>query len=297
MSENSKIEWTDNTFNPWWGCQKVGAGCDNCYAEALDKRTGGNHWGAKAERRRTGAANWNKPLKWQKQAVKEGRRIKVFCASMADVFDNAVPQEWRNDLWELIEKCPNLDWQLVTKRIGNVQSMVPVNWELNWPSNVWLLSTIVNQYEANRDIPKLLKLKSLYKIEIVGLSMEPLLGPVDLTKWIAKKPFYMTKCEHCDLIVSSEYCGGLSDDDCICPNCNKDICGDSSFGLDWIIVGGESGANARPMHPDWAQNIINDCLTAKVPVLFKQWGNWVVAIDRDKQDPKWVADYKGNDPN
>ncbi len=253
MSENSKIEWTDNTFNPWWGCQKVGAGCDNCYAEALDKRTGGNHWGAKAERRRTGAANWNKPLKWQKQAVKEGRRIKVFCASMADVFDNAVPQEWRNDLWELIEKCPNLDWQLVTKRIGNVQSMVPVNWELNWPSNVWLLSTIVNQYEANRDIPKLLKLKSLYKIEIVGLSMEPLLGAVDL----------------CNIRLLNEVAFTNALEGFKAPH-DKPNLSLQYAKLDWVIVGGESGHNKRAFNPDWAREIRDQCLQSNTPFFFKQ---------------------------
>lgn len=247
MSENSKIEWTDNTFNPWWGCQKVGAGCDNCYAEALDKRTGGNHWGTKAERRRTGVANWNKPLKWQKQAVKEGRRIKVFCASMADVFDNAVPQEWRNDLWELIEKCPNLDWQLVTKRIGNVQSMVPVNWELNWPSNVWLLSTIVNQEEANRDIPKLLELKSLYKIEIVGLSIEPLLEEIDLKNINPKDRYEL------DALTGFDADQGYVKES-----------------LDWVIVGGESGHNRRAFELDWARKIRDKCLQSNTPFFFKQ---------------------------
>lgn len=261
MAENTKIEWTDNTFNPWWGCQKVGPGCDNCYAEALDNRTGGSHWGPKAERRRTGVANWNKPLKWQKQAVKEGRRIKVFCASMADVFDNAVPDEWREDLWELIAQCPDLDWILVTKRIGNVETtkrfdelsgMVPLDWlEGFWPSNVWLLITVVNQAEANRDVPKLLNLKYRHQVPVIGLSIEPMLGEIDLTN-IEYEP--------------DEFVSALYDPD--------DLPEDNPVYLDWVIVGGESGKNARPMHPDWVRKIRDDCKAANVPFFFKQWGEF-----------------------
>ena len=266
MAENSKIEWTDNTFNPWWGCQKVGPGCDNCYAEALDNRTGGSHWGPKAERRRTGLSNWNKPLKWQKQAVKEGRRIKVFCASMADVFDNAVPQEWRNDLWELIQQCPDLDWQLVTKRIGNVGATVPKNWHEAWPSNVWLLSTIVNQEEANRDIPKLLHLKSKYKIAIVGLSIEPLLGEIDLKNINPKNRYEL------DALTGFDFDQGYA-----------------KGSLDWVIVGGESGKNARPIHSYWVRKLRDDCVAANVPFFFKQWGEWhpdaMVYTDMDEKCP------------
>ncbi|MEC9266681.1 MAG: phage Gp37/Gp68 family protein [Pseudomonadota bacterium] len=168
MGENTKISWTDHTFNPWWGCQKVGPGCDHCYAESLDKRTGGAHWGPGALRRRTSAVNWNKPRRWQKEAVKNGRRYRVFCASMADVFDNAVPTEWRGDLWQLIRETPALDWLLLTKRIGNVASMLPPDWNNGW-KNVWLLATVVTQAEADRDVPKLTRLPAA----VHGLSIEP----------------------------------------------------------------------------------------------------------------------------
>ena len=119
MAENSNIAWTDHTFNPWWGCQRVGPGCDNGYAATLDKRTGGEHWDANTLPRRTKEANWRKPLKWNKEAEVKGVRTKVFCASMADVFDNRIPVEWRNALWDLIKATPHLDWQLLTKRVGN----------------------------------------------------------------------------------------------------------------------------------------------------------------------------------
>ncbi|MGF6547187.1 protein gp37 [Paraburkholderia youngii] len=130
MSQNSKIEWTDHTFNSWEGCQKVGPGCDHCYAETRNARFAGGtpiNWGPGAPRRRTSAANWRKPLQWNAQHdeffAKHGRRQRVFCASLADVFDNEVDPLWRRDLFELIERTPDLDWLLLTKRIGNVSDM------------------------------------------------------------------------------------------------------------------------------------------------------------------------------
>src|SRR4051794_32041999 len=113
MAENSGIEWTHHTFNPWIGCTKVSAACDHCYAETWDNRFGGGHWGPKATRRRT--KNWSAPLKWDQQAQKQGVRYRVFCASLADVFDNRAPSEWRADLWQLIHDTTNLDWLLLTK--------------------------------------------------------------------------------------------------------------------------------------------------------------------------------------
>ena len=133
MSENTKIEWCDHTFNPWEGCQHAGPGCDGCYAEARNARFGGGtapNWGPGAPRRRTSAANWALPKRWNAQAAafmaQHGRRQRVFCASLADVFDNAVDPQWRDDLFELIAATPNLDWLLLTKRIGNVGNMLPV---------------------------------------------------------------------------------------------------------------------------------------------------------------------------
>lgn len=134
--KNTKIEWADHTFNPWWGCTKVSPACDNCYAAALDKRTGGDHWGAGQLRRRTNDANWRQPLKWNRNHEaffkEHGHRQRVFCASMADVFDNAVDHKWRIDLMHLIADTPKLDWLLLTKRIGNVQK------DVRFPPNVWL---------------------------------------------------------------------------------------------------------------------------------------------------------------
>jgi len=231
MAENSKIEWTDHTFNPWIGCTKVSPGCDHCYAEArMDHRLGQVRWGPHGERRRTGEAYWREPLKWNRRAADAGQRERVFCASLADVFDNQILSDWRADLWALIESTPNLDWLLLTKRPQNIAAMLPANWGDGWP-NVWLGTTAENQTEADRRIPHLLARRATVRF----VSAEPLLGPIDFTA--------------------------------IGPR------------LDWIIVGGESGPGARPMHPDWARSIRDQCAAAGVPFFFKQHGDWLATSD------------------
>ena len=245
MTENTKIEWADHTFNPWVGCQKVGPGCDNCYAEGWAKRSGLVQWGPGAERRVTTDATWAKPRKWNAQAEASGTRARVFCASLADVFDNAVPPFFRKLLWSLIKDTPHLDWLLLTKRPGNIADMLPPDWgPVGWP-NVWLGCTVVNQAEADRDIPKLLAVPA----RVHFLSMEPLLGLVDITAWLHDS--------HCTTFPGT----------CICGEPREEH-------IDWVIVGGESGPKARPMHPDWARSIRDQCQAAGVPFFFKQWGEW-----------------------
>ena len=272
MSENTKIEWADHTFNPWSGCTKVSPGCDHCYAEGWSKRAGDKvgKWGPGAPRVRTTPANWRKPLQWQAKATafhaEHGRRQRVFCSSLADVFDNQVPVEWRGDLFALIDQTPNLDWLLLTKRIGNAHAMAMAsNWPFPWPRNVWLGATITSQEEADRDIPKLLGVPAHVRF----LSMEPLLGPVDLQRACT------LRCPNDDcyahssgrrVVVDSENGGILME--CICSRLN---------GLHWVIAGGESGPGARPVHPDWARSVRDQCASAGVPFLFKQWGEWLPA--------------------
>jgi len=177
MGENSKIEWCDHTFNPFVGCTKISPACDHCYAEGWAKRTGGaNLW--QGERRRTTDANWRQPLKWNREAEASGVRRKVFCASLADVFDNQVPVEWRTDLWRLIRETPHLDWLLLTKRPQNIAKMLPGPLSTHpWPwPNVWLGTTVENQEEADRRIPHLLAVPAAVRF----LSCEPLLGELNL---------------------------------------------------------------------------------------------------------------------
>ncbi|ONB66064.1 hypothetical protein AQ905_20130 [Burkholderia pseudomallei] len=249
MSENSKIEWCDHTFNAWIGCTKISPGCEHCYAERERASTALRVvWGAGNPRHRTAASTWNNPKRWNARHgeffAKHDRRQRVFCASLSDVFDNAVPPAWRMDLFRLIGDTQNLDWLLLTKRIGNAAAMLCEIGLDRLPDNVWLGATIVNQEEADRDIPKLLAVPARVRF----LSMEPLLGLVDL--------------------VSS---GALWSD------MNGNIVDAPSRGLrgiDWVIAGGESGLGARPMHPDWARSLRDQCAAASVPFLFKQWGEW-----------------------
>ena len=132
--ENSKLEWTDHTFNPWIGCQHVSPGCDHCYAEAMmDHQYGKVEWGPRGERKRTSEAYWKNPVKWNATARafkrEHGHRPRVFCASLADVFDNQVSPEWRRDLFALIRECKRLDWLMLTKRPQNITKMLPPDWE------------------------------------------------------------------------------------------------------------------------------------------------------------------------
>jgi protein gp37 len=174
MAEHSIIEWTKSTFNPWIGCTKVSPGCDGCYAAiSTPARAMKIEWGAGKPRHRTSPSTWSQVRRWNAKARETGEFWPVFTASLADVFDNEVPDEWREELWALIRECPRLTFQLVTKRIGNVRRMLPPDWGAGYP-NVWLLITVVNQEEAERDIPKLLRVPA----RIHGLSMEPLLEPV-----------------------------------------------------------------------------------------------------------------------
>jgi protein gp37 len=238
MAENSAIEWCDHTFNPVVGCTKLSPACDFCYAEQWARRTGQSAlWNG--ERRRTTPANWRQPLKWQANAKnfmdEHGRRQRVFCASLADVFDNQWDQKWRMDLYALIGMTPDLDWLLLTKRPQNIAEMFPASAPgVPFFPNVWLGTTTENQEEANRRIPHLLAIPAVVHF----LSCEPLLGPIDFRK---------------------------------VPGFNR-------VGLDlsgwWIIAGGESGPNARPMHPDWVRGLRDQCITAGVPFFFKQWGEW-----------------------
>jgi protein gp37 len=233
MAKNSHIEWTHHTFNPWWGCKKVSPACDNCYAELWAKRMGHQLWGIDAPRRFFTDAHWREPLTWNEEAKRAGRRERVFCASMADVFERRADlNHERNRLWELIENTPSLDWLLLTKRPQNVERIAP--WGRNWPANVWLGTSVENQILAEKRLPFLLKSPAAIRF----LSCEPLLGALNLRPWFKKK--------------------GLRP-------------------IDWVIAGGESGSASRPMHPDWATSLLNQCQAFNVPFHFKQWGQWVPA--------------------
>lgn len=179
MGENSKIEWTTHTFNPWWGCTKVSEACKHCYAETWAKRLGQKVWGPKVERRTMSDNHWKQPLKWNRDAENTSDRPRVFCASMADVFeDRSELVEPRTRLFNLIEATPNLDWLLLTKRPQNVKTMA--KWDQDWPDNVWLGTTVELQTRADELLPFLADIPAKVRF----ISAEPLLGPLDLRPWM-----------------------------------------------------------------------------------------------------------------
>jgi len=287
MTDLTKIEWTDFTVNFWEGCQKVGPGCDHCYAEARDTRfTGGKHWGPGAPRRKVkgGIAKLRK-INRDAEAfhAAHGRWPRVFCSSLSDVFDNAVDPEWRREACAEIEAAENTRIQMLTKRISNVLKMVPATWlQDGWPSHVGLMITVVNQEEANRDVPKLLDLKARFGIPWVGLSIEPMLGQIFLHMLSLGPGQYPGKRvvgDTYDALKGVKVIGTASGYERI-PDGPK---------LDWVICGGESGHSARPMHPDWARSLRDQCEAAGVPFLFKQWGEW-------HSDALLYTDMQGNCP-
>lgn len=252
MAANTGILWTDHTFNGWWGCTKVGPGCDHCYALDLDKRSGGDHWGVGAERRLTSDRNWNEPIRWNRIAEERGVPFKVFASSMCDVFDNEVPQFWRERLWELIEKTPHLRWQILTKRIGNARDMLPERWwRRNMPRHVGIMATVVNQREVERDVPKLILLKADWDFRWVGLSIEPMLGPINLTNIRGHAAGMPPDHDHFSALHLP-------------------------CGIDWVIWGGESGPQSRPCDLAWGLSLAEQCERAGVAFFAKQAGDHAI---------------------
>ena len=296
MGANTKIEWCDFTFNPWRGCQKVAAGCVNCYAESQSKRNPKTLgvWGPDGTRVVASESMWRQPLGWNKvqHCYPQIPKPRVFCASLADVFEDwqgecvcadgsahytrdgdptkmvtnrqmmgfdsdgyryTTLDDVRARLFRLIDSTPSLDWLLLTKRPENVRRMLPIktgrrdaikdgraNIEAWRRENVWLGTSIACQEDADRNVPELLKCRDLCAKTV--LSIEPLIGPVDL--------------DEC-------WPGGM-------PSPGR---GPYVPGVDWVIVGGESGPNARPCDISWIRSIVRQCREAEVPVFVKQIGS------------------------
>lgn len=278
MAEQTKIEWCDHTFNPWIGCTKVSEACRHCYAEAdMDKRRGRAKWGPGGSRSVTADATWKQPLAWNRKAKAEGIRRRVFCASLADVFEEwegpmvdhqkrrlyrpveddpdtywvladgpgdckpaITMSDCRIRLLDLIDATPQLDWLLLTKRPENA-----AEWLTRPRHNVWLGATVEDQANAEKRIPELLRTPN---VAVRFLSSEPLLGSFDLSSFLQPAASSLQ------------------------PS------------LDWVIAGGESGPGARPSHPDWFRSLRDQCEAAGVPFLFKQWGDWLPI------EPPWMRD-------
>lgn len=261
MAEKTGIAWADHTSNIAIGCTKVGDGCTNCYAEQLDRARFSKtltpaviHWGAGAPRHFRLEA-WTKDVqKWNRKAHADNVRRRVFIDSLSDIFDNEWPTEIRYEAFAVMLKCTALDFLLVTKRIGNAEDMLPGGWYCHgapWDArclgpypNLWIGATVVNQEEADRDVPKLLKVPASVRF----LSIEPQLGPIDLRRYLTPMVW-----ENGRPIAGRDFGHGRR--------------------VDWVICGGESGTKARPFNVRWAREIRDQCAAARVPFFMKQLGS------------------------
>jgi protein gp37 len=254
MAETTGISWCDHTFNPWIGCARVSPGCAHCYAADLAKnRMGLDVWDGKEERSRKmmSAGYWKQPFTWQKKAIQDGVRRRVFCASMADVFEDREDLiKPRNQLFDIIDTTPYLDWLLLTKRPNSVMELIPQRWRHGIPFNIWIGTSVENQHWADIRIPALLQIPTKVRF----LSCEPLLGPVDLNK--------------------AAWGEGYPRPPLDVQNRQWDADGNPTAltAIDWVIVGGESGPRHRLMQIDWARDIRDQCATAGVNFFFKQIG-------------------------
>ena len=264
MADLTKIEWCDATLNLWWGCTKVSEGCKHCYADAWSKRHGRAVWGPMGTR--IEVKSWRSTLeKISKRAKAEGRRLRVFCQSMSDTFEGPETmggidsENWQTvqrlqyELLCAINEHPHIDFLLLTKRPENVMAVVhreddpdgvgggPGVWR--FPANLWIGTSVEDQKTADERIPHLLRIPAKVRF----LSCEPLIGPVDLTQ-----------VEYDSILAAFAW---------------------EDRRINWVICGGESGPKARPMHPDWARSLRDQCVAAGVPFLFKQHGEWIGVPD------------------
>lgn len=319
MAAETKIQWCHHTFNPWIGCahalytgddgkEHVHQACLHCYAEAdMDHRRHRVTWGSNGTRSRTSDAYWRDPLKWDREAKEAGERRRVFCASLADVFEDwqgpiqnnlgqtlsylngvycptrgqsnwplATMDDMRGDLFALIDQTPNLDWLLLSKRPQDVRRMWPQDW-LPGPDgtnirpvpqrNVWLGTSASDQQSLAAVVQHLLTCRDLAPVLFV--SLEPLLSAVDIndmSRTIGAGPEEIT-----------------DDDDAYGPPFGGCV------GIDWLIIGGESGGGARPCDISAVRSVVQQCKEAGVPVFVKQLGKEPVESGENPDGAKWLA--------
>ncbi len=262
MGENTAISWAHHTFNPWWGCVKVSPGCTNCYAATFDHRLGGKHWGPKSRRRFFGEKHWEQPAKWQRKAIKTGERQRVFCASMADVFedlpmdhpDRAEVAAARIELWAVIRDTMQLDWLLLTKRPENFRRFLPDD----FLPNVWLGVTAEDQEHADLRIPLLLETPASKRF----VSYEPALGPIDIRRylWPVHSRWPAGYDSHGEAIAAGKVVTRH-------PQC---LLAKGVPLVKWVIAGAESGPGARPMNEEWVRDVRTQCSESETAFFYKQ---------------------------
>jgi protein gp37 len=238
---NTKIEWTEKTWNPVTGCTKVSQGCKNCYAERMYERFNGKGTFKNVTCHQD---RLSIPAKWRKPAV-------IFVNSMSDLFHDDVPFSFIYDVFLTMQKTERHTYQVLTKRPERMLEFFKHYAQIKEPlPNVWLGVSVENQKAANERIPFLVQIPAVVRF----LSCEPLLGEVNLDQ-VSPGGLYLFNC--------------LSE-----PILHKGYMPNAQGLINWVIVGGESGPGARPMHPEWVRKIMIQCSKADVPIFFKQWGEW-----------------------
>ncbi len=240
MGQQTEILWADSTWNPWWGCTKISEGCAHCYADSFSHRLGLKIWGQDADRRFFGDKHWAELIKWDTAAKKAGVMRSVFCGSMCDIFEDRPDLvDPRMTVLDFADPLENLLFLFLTKRPQNAIAMLPKRWAKQWPRNVMIGTTIENQPRLIERMEAIKRLRQEFPGISVFASCEPLLSGLD---W---KDGYNSYLEL----------------------------------LDWVVAGGESGAGARPCHPNWARKLRDDCADRTdmcrpwpLPFLWKQWG-------------------------
>lgn len=289
MGSNSSIEWTTHTFNPWRGCTKVSPGCANCYAEAQARRNPKvlGVWGDAGTRVIGSEAYWHLPREWDLAAAEAGGRARVFCASLADWLEDrpdlVAP---RARLLSLVRLTPHLDWLLLTKRpellwpaiehVYRTTADEPLAaWLADWmterdvPPHVWLGASAEDQQRLDERSQAICTFPAAVRF----LSVEPMLGRLDFTAAFRR--------------VSLQYNGQNGQGQ------HTAVVTEVPPLIHWVIVGGESGPRARPMHPDWVRSARRQCERFGVAFFFKQWGEWL-PYDRDAQPPFWSCAADGH---
>lgn len=282
MGENSNIAWTDDTFNPWRGCEKYSPGCKNCYAETfVAKRQGLAVWGPANPRKIAAESTWKMPLKWQREAEATGKRRKVFCMSLGDLFeDRADLEEPRARLARLIEATPALTWLLLTKRSEHMVEMGKrMGWEEEWPDNTWAGATVENQETAEDRIPHLLRVPA----RVHFLSCEPLLEEINIVHLLGRG----VVCE----CVGKVRCNGTM------IRCNLGL-----RRVSQVICGGESGPKARPFDLAWARSLRDQCKLIHTAFFMKQVGSnpvmspgpitWPTSHPKGEDPSEWPEDLR-----
>lgn len=264
MGDKSKIEWTDATWNPVVGCSMVSPGCAHCYAERMAGRLAAMARGDHARGFDPGAkglydvvltqdGRWNGRVRFNESVLDQPLRWKrprrVFVCSMSDLFHESVPVDWIAHVFVMMARCPQHTFQVLTKRTARMRKLLEGSMLDHPLPNVWLGVSVEDQRRADERIPELVQTPARVRF----LSVEPMLGPIRLGL-----------ATDCDLNCAEHQ-------EAFCPGTHGK-CMLQYVGIDWVIVGGESGPGARPMHPDWVRSVRDQCQAASVPFFFKQWG-------------------------